>query len=54
MTLGKIPFEDIVGKGENADYQHFSSFPTIFIYPFNLLLHIYSFKHIEEKIFRNT
>ena len=26
----KKPFENIVGKGENAGNQHFSTFPTIF------------------------
>ena len=30
MTLGKRPFENTVGKGENAGNQHFSPFPTMF------------------------
>ena len=31
MTLEKQPFENIVGKGENANNQHFLLFdPTIF------------------------
>ena len=29
-TLKKMPFESIMGKGENADNQHFSSFPRMF------------------------
>ena len=31
MTLGKKPFENIVGKGENAGNQHFLLFPQCFI-----------------------
>ena len=27
MTLGKKPFESIVGKGENASNEHFLLFP---------------------------
>ena len=36
MTLCKKPFENIVGKGENADSQHFLLFPQCFppFYPF--------------------
>ena len=30
MTLGKNPFENIVGKGENAGNQHFLLFPQCF------------------------
>ena len=30
MTLWKNPFENIVGKGENAGNQHFLLFPTMF------------------------
>ena len=30
MTLGKKPFENIVGKGENAGDQHFLHFPQCF------------------------
>ena len=30
MTLEKKPFENIVGKGENAGNQHFLLFPTMF------------------------
>ena len=30
----KKPFEDIVGKGENAGSPHFFPFPTMFLYPF--------------------
>ena len=29
-TLKKKPLENIVGKGENAGYQHFLLFPTMF------------------------
>ena len=29
-TLGKKPFENIVGKGENAGSQHFLLFPLCF------------------------
>ena len=31
MTLEKNPFENIVGKGENADNQHFLLFPQHFL-----------------------
>ena len=31
MTLGKKPFENIVGKGENAGNQHFLLFPQCFV-----------------------
>ena len=31
MTLGKKPFENIVGKGENAGNQHFLIFPQCFL-----------------------
>ena len=31
MTLGKKPFENIVGKGENAGNQHFLLFPRYFL-----------------------
>ena len=31
MTLGKKPFENIVGKGENAGNQHFPLFPQCFL-----------------------
>ena len=31
-TLGKNPLENIVGKGENAGYQHFLLFPQYFPY----------------------
>ena len=30
MTLKKKTFENVVGKGENAGYQAFSFFPTMF------------------------
>ena len=30
MTLEKQPFENILGKGENAGNQHFFSFSTMF------------------------
>ena len=30
MTLGKVPFENIVGKGDNAGNQHFLLFPQCF------------------------
>ena len=30
MTLEKKPFENILGKGENAGNQHFFLFPTMF------------------------
>ena len=30
MTLKKMPFEKIVGKGENAGNQHFLLFPQCF------------------------
>ena len=30
-TLKKKPFENIVGKGENADIQHFLLFPQCFL-----------------------
>ena len=30
MTLGKMPFENIVGKRENAGNQHFLLFPQYF------------------------
>ena len=30
-TLEKRPFENIVGKGENAGYQHFLFFPQCFL-----------------------
>ena len=30
MTLYKMPFENIVRKGENAGNQHFLLFPTMF------------------------
>ena len=30
MTLQKKPFENIMGKGENADNQHFLLFPQCF------------------------
>ena len=30
MTLSKKPFENIVGKGENAGIQHFLLFPQCF------------------------
>ena len=31
MTQEKKPFENIVGKGENAGHQHFLLFPQCFI-----------------------
>ena len=31
VPLGKRPFENIVGKGENADNQHFLLFPQFFL-----------------------
>ena len=31
MTLRKKPFENIVGKGENAGNQHFLLFPQCFL-----------------------
>ena len=31
MTHRKKPFENIVGKGENAGYQHFLLFPQCFL-----------------------
>ena len=30
MTLGKKPYENIVGKGENAGNQHFLLFHNVF------------------------
>ena len=30
-SLGKKPFENIEGKGENAGYQHFLIFPQCFL-----------------------
>ena len=30
MTLKEKAFENIVGKGESAGYQHFSPFPSMF------------------------
>ena len=30
ITIGKDAFENIVGNGENAGYQHFLLFPSIF------------------------
>ena len=30
-TLGKTPFENIVGKGENAGKQHFLLYPQCFL-----------------------
>ena len=41
-TLYKRPFEKIVGKGENADNQHFLLFPQCFqLFPFLSLSYIY-------------
>ena len=31
MTLGERPFENIVGKGKNAGYQHYLLFPQCFL-----------------------
>ena len=42
--------ENLVGKGENAGYQYF----LLFSQSFNPFLHIYSFKHIEEKGLRKV
>ena len=30
LTLSEKPFENIEGKGKNADNQHFSPFPSVF------------------------
>ena len=39
MTLRKKPFENIVGKGENAVYQHFLHFPQCFLpFPEQILI----------------
>ena len=40
-TLGKATFENIVGKGENAGYQHFLLFPQCFL-PYKKKFHNYS------------
>ena len=41
-TLGKTPFENIVGKGENAGNQHFLLFPRCFLpFPNRNSIHIY-------------
>ena len=39
-TLGKKPFENIVGKGENAGNQHFLIFPQCFL-PFQIWISIF-------------
>ena len=38
MTLYKKPFENIVGKGENAGYQHFLLFLQSFLIPKQILI----------------
>ena len=40
MTLGKKPFENIAGKGENAGNQHFLHFPHSFL-PFQKQISIF-------------
>ena len=37
---GRLLFENIVGKGENAGYQHFLLFPQFFSTPSNRQVHV--------------
>ena len=40
MTLRLKPFENTVGKGENAVNQHFSRYPTMFFTPLETFLNL--------------
>ena len=48
MTLWKKPFENIVGKGENAGNQHFLLFPQCFLlYYFYIIGHFVDLSTIQ-------
>ena len=48
MTLVIKPFKKTVGKGENADYQHFLLFPRCFIpFPETSNFQSYLLRHLK-------